>query len=151
MPATPPLCPLTWFSAASMMCGCTPMSAILVAAVRRRSCSVHGFAEAGVEIALGAPSSKAKLGALAEQLITLNHARDGRDDVDRHPWQRQRVRSPVLAPRGRQCPRPRVHVDLAPAHAADLGAALSRQQQQLDDAADIVVTADAPERDDLRI
>ncbi len=35
------LWPLTWFNTASMICGCTPRSAMRVAAVRRRSWSVH--------------------------------------------------------------------------------------------------------------
>jgi hypothetical protein len=44
-----------------------------------------------------------------------------------------------------------IHVDLAPAHAADFGTALSRQNQQLDDATDVVVTTGAPDRDKLGI
>ena len=145
-PATPPLWPLTWFRTASMMCGCTPLSAMRVAAVRRRSCMVQS----------ATPCHPVKGPWPPTNQRTHPH-RSQRPGRDRHACgvlqDRERVQQTAARhARARSwCVAGRVIVFASMSisdhrRAADLVTPLTRQHQQANDPAIVAIRRSVPDR-----
>src|SRR5262249_34909862 len=82
-------------------------------------------------------------GATKQKIATIT-AWNCPNNIERHFGQRQRMFATVLGSLLRQRDSSRVHINLAPAQAADLTASTSGENQQFNDLAKIIIAAGVP-------
>src|SRR6516225_4620283 len=103
-------------------------------------------ARALVERALGGVPRPEAVHTHAEQIIAAHHPRHALDDVEHHRQERPCMRATVLAARRGQPPAAILKgIKLRPAHAADLLSSGTKQNEELDNAAVVAVTAGKPD------
>src|SRR6516164_5976986 len=103
-------------------------------------------ARALVERALGGVPRPEAVRTHAEQIIAAHHPRHALDDVEHHRQERPCMRATVLAARRGQPPAAILKgIKLRPAHAADLLSSGTKQNEELDNAAVVAVTAGKPD------
>src|SRR5262249_14499813 len=113
---------------------------------------LHGAIEATIELFPAVSPRGVSAGrARPEQVIALAERVHRANDLERRRWQVDEMGVAVLAALLGQLPGPSIEVELARAHAADLFAPAAGEDQQANDAAEVVVTAGVRDRHELGV